>query len=274
MKLDDGLDDMKTPIEDELLLLDFATRFLGYGSLTAPIWVVGPEAGGGASIDEVHNRAIVWITRGRREIEDLQGYHKALKLPPKCDWEKNEQKTWAALIRIIFAIENKVPGPKDVLRFQIEAFGKADGDYCALDVSQISCPNEKDWQLGPTGISWLQTKKTYKALIFGSRCKLLRSRMSSSKPRLAVFYGISEEAKALWRNIVEVENVWKRLLLPASCQILWPRGEPQLSWTRNEHTLFIMMPHPNGIRPSGQGACNQFYAGLGQKIRTHLSLDE
>jgi antitoxin (DNA-binding transcriptional repressor) of toxin-antitoxin stability system len=37
---------MQTPKDDELLLLDFATRFLGYGLLTAPIWLVGPEAGG------------------------------------------------------------------------------------------------------------------------------------------------------------------------------------------------------------------------------------
>jgi hypothetical protein len=264
---------MATLREDELLLLDFATRFLGYGSLAAPIWFVGPEAGGGASIDEVHNRAIVWDRRGRRETEDLQGYHKALKLPPRFDWEKNEQKTWAALIRVIFAIENKVPGSKDVLRFQVEAFGKAEGRYCVLDVSQISYPSEKDWALGPTGISWLQTKDAYKARLVESRCTLLRLRMNSFKPRLAVFYGNSKEAGALWRNIVGMENVWKRLLLPTSYQVLWTRGEPQLSWTRNKHTLFIMMPHPNGIRPSGQGACNQFYTGLGQAIRTHLSLE-
>jgi hypothetical protein len=31
---------MRTPAEDELLFHDFATRFLGYGSLNAPVWFV------------------------------------------------------------------------------------------------------------------------------------------------------------------------------------------------------------------------------------------
>lgn len=258
--------------DDELLLLDFATHFLGYGSLTAPTWLVGPEAGGGLSIDEVHNRAIVWDARGRKETEDLQAYHKELKLSPKCDWAQNEQKTWAALIRIIFGIENKVPGPKDVLRFQIDALGKAEGDYSVLDVSQISCTNEKDWKLGPTGINWLESKGAYEAHLFESRCTLLRSHTNTYKPRLVVFYGVGEKAKDLWHNIAGKQRVWEKLLLPASSQILWPRGEPQLLWSRSQHTLFIMMPHPNGVRPSGPGACKQFYAELGHAIRNHLSL--
>jgi len=259
---------MTTSEKDELLLLDFATHFLGYGSLAGSIWLVGPEAGGGASIDEVLNRAIVWDARGRKETEDLQDYHKALELPPESDWERIEQRTWAALIRIIFAIENKFPGPKDVLRFQVEALGKAGGNYCVLDVSQISCPNQKNWTLGSTGVSWLQTKKAYKAHSFESRCILLESRINSHKPPLVVFYGVSEETQALWKKIVGVEKAWKSLPLPASFQIAWPRGEPQLSWTRNEHTLFVIMPHPNGVRPSGQGARNRFFAALGQAIRT------
>ena len=258
---------MTTHKEDELLFTDFATHFLGYGSLSDSIWFVGPEAGGGASIDEVLNRAIVWGARGRKETEDLQGYHKALKLPPESNWERIEQRTWAALIRIIFAIENKVPGPKDVLRFQVEALGKTGGNYCVLDVSQISCRSQNSWTLGATGISWLQTKDAYKAHLFKSRCALIKSRINSHKPPLVVFYGASEETKALWSNIVGVEKVWKRVLLPASFQISWPRGEPQVSWTRNEHSLFIIMPHHNGVRPSGKGACKRFYEALGQAIR-------
>ena len=88
---------MKTPKEDESLFLDFATQFLGYGSLDAPVWLLGPEAGGGASIAELHRRIKIWAERGRKETEDLQEYHKALELPPKSNWAEKEQATWAAL---------------------------------------------------------------------------------------------------------------------------------------------------------------------------------
>jgi hypothetical protein len=261
---------MRTPKEDEALFLDFATSFLGYGSLNAPIWLVGPEAGGGASIVEVHNRIIAWDARGRKGTEDLQEYHRALKLPPKCDWAKNKQKTWAALIRIIFAIGGMEPGRNDVLRFQVEAFGKAEGHYCVADVSQISCPSEKDWKLGPTGIGWLETKKAYKARIVERRCALFKALLNSCKaPSLVIFCGGNED---LWHRIAGAEKTWERLPLPGSCQVQWSRKQAEILWRRNENTLFIIMPHPNGIRPSGQGSVPSVLrragAGYSGQIRT------
>jgi hypothetical protein len=92
---------------DEALLLRFANRFLGYGSLKSNLWLIGPEAGGGDTIDEVYKRVSIWSDRNEREIEDLQAYHADLNLPPKHDWSRIIQPTWGPLIRIILALDGK-----------------------------------------------------------------------------------------------------------------------------------------------------------------------
>jgi hypothetical protein len=63
------------PNDDEPLLMDFANQFLGYVELDSPLWLIGPETGGGQTITEVFHRAAVWEKRPRKETEDLQGYH-------------------------------------------------------------------------------------------------------------------------------------------------------------------------------------------------------
>src|SRR5689334_2746791 len=96
---------------DEQLLSGFANRFLGYGTLDSETWLIGPEPGGGPTIEDVYARASVWSERGRRETEDLQSYHDDLKrklcelsLPADFDWRRNIQPTWGPLIRIILSL--------------------------------------------------------------------------------------------------------------------------------------------------------------------------
>jgi hypothetical protein len=79
-----GRGEKVNPTYDEQLLRDFASRFLGYGSLESKLWLIGPEAGGGEEIGEVYQRASVWSERGKRETEDLHSFHAALKLPSKA----------------------------------------------------------------------------------------------------------------------------------------------------------------------------------------------
>jgi hypothetical protein len=261
---------MTPPKEDEQLFRDYAEQFLGYGNLGAPIWLLGPEAGGGETVDEIHNRIRVWSDRGHKETEDLQDYHLALNLPPKYNWGKNEQPTWAALIRILLAIGGINIGEKEVLRFQVQALGKRAGDFCVLDVSQISCPKLTGWILGSTGIDWLATKETYKAKIFESRCLLFRSLLNAYEPKLVIFYGMSEEAQGLWTKIAGADKRWQSLSLASELLVFGTRRKPQLFWVHNGRTLHVKIPHPGAIRTSGPGSRNQFLMGLGQEIATKL----
>jgi hypothetical protein len=243
---------------DEQLLLDFANHFLGYGALNSPLWLIGPEAGGGATIDEVYQRALAWDDRGRKEIEDLQGYHAALGLPAKSDWTKKIQPTWGSLIRVVLALKlnGKIVDTEDVLEFQKSDLGNSGGQNSVLDLSQFSSPSMSDWNLGGCGISWLETRRDYETRILRPRHDLFRKKLALYKPKLVLFYGLGHQR---W---------WERIAGSESQPIQFaPSNLPQLSWVRNEIGLVAMMPHPNGVRLPGKGAHKKFFADVGAALR-------
>lgn len=250
---------------DEQLLLDYVIHFLGYGSLNSPVWLVGAEAGGGGTPGEALKRASVWADRGRWPTEDLQRYHKDLKLPSKYDWSRKIQPTWGPLIRVLLALDKKTPDRDeitpdrdDVMRFQRDELGRIDGQNCVLDLSQLSSPTMRDWNFSECGISWLRTRDEYERRILPLRCDLLIERLTdcSPPPRLVLIYGLGSRHERWWERIAKGQFVPSRL--------------PQLSLRRSENTLFALMPHPNGVRPSGRGARNKAFASLGAFLREEL----
>ncbi len=56
---------------------DFMQRFSGYGDYAGRYWFVGMEEGGGASAGDIGRRLEAWDARGRRELEDVAGYHRS-----------------------------------------------------------------------------------------------------------------------------------------------------------------------------------------------------
>ena len=243
---------------DEQLLFDYSHQFLGFGSLNSPFWLIGPEAGGGRRKDDVYNRASVWAQRGRKETEDLQGYHSDLNRPLEFDWGKNIQKTWGPLIRVVLALQDgKIADTDDVREFQKNELGRSNGNNCVLDLNQLPSPSMSEWKVQECGISWLRTRGEYEARLLPERCSLFRSRLAHYKPRLALFYGGSLRHQCRWERIADDRFA--------------PSGLPRLSWVQGEHTLFAMMPHPRNVRFSGQGAHKRFYAdvgaALGEKLR-------
>ncbi len=240
------------PKNDERLLLDFGNTFLGYGRLDSALWLIGPEAGGGQTINEVHHRASVWSKRGRKETEDLQGYHADLGL----DWTRKIQSCWGSLIRVILEFDEKRAEREDVREFQKRELGRADADgqNSVLDLSQLSSPSTSNWELHEFGFSWLATREEYEGHLLRSRCDLLLARLARYKPRLVLFYGLSHQR---W---------WEQI----SANQFTPSKLPRLSWVRGENSLFAMIPHPNGVRFSGKGARNAFFAGVGAALRKEL----
>jgi hypothetical protein len=241
------------PTYDEQLLLDFANQFLGYGSLNSALWLIGPEAGGEQSIEDVSRRALVWSNRGRKETEDLHDYHADLGLPARFDWTRNIQPCWGPLIRVVLAIDGIRADKEDVREFQKRELGRAGGQNSVLDLSQLSSPSMSDWKLHECGISWLATREEYESCLLLPRCDLLRERLVHYKPRLVLFYGLSHQR---W---------WERI----SASHFAPSKVPQLSWVRSENSLFAMMPHPN-VRLSGKGVRNKFFADIGAALREKL----
>ena len=241
---------------DEKLLLDFAIRFLGYGSLKSDIWLIGPEAGGGQTIPEVYQRATVWKDRGRKETEDLHGYHAALKLPPSFDWTQKIQPTWGRLIRVILGLDKRCEAEtEEVMHFQRDELGRANGNNSVLDLSPLISPSSTDGRLAEFGFPWLRTKEESKARLFPCRCDLIQDRLVRYRPKLVLFYGLSHKE---W---------WERI---SACRFSPSRVLQQLFVARSGETLFALIPHPNAIRLPGKGAVKAFLAEVGTAVREEL----
>jgi hypothetical protein len=227
------------------------------------IWLIGPEQGGGWTKDEVYWRASLWSERGKKETEDLQSYHAALKAIAianveasdggsragvlklsKLDWKRNIQPTWGPLIRVILAFngERAIPDKKDVMDFQKRELGRADGENCVLDLNPLPSPKQSKWNEAHLSL----------------RCDLLGKKLARhkpSKPRLVLFYSLPHQR--WW------EQISAHRLTPSKLP-------PGLSLVRRENTLFAMIPHPNGIRPPGPGAVKRFLADVGMALREEL----
>jgi hypothetical protein len=236
------------PNYDEQLLRDFASQFLGYGSLESKLWLIGPEAGGGNDIEEVYDRAQVWARRDRKEIENLHSYH--ADLTPKVDWTQKIQRTWGPLIRIILARKDGRIASKDaVIEFQRCELGRAGGENCVLDLSPLPSRSESHWILDKFGFDWLRARPQYEEAVVAPRCALLREKLRCYKPRLVIFYGLGHKAK--WEHISEEE--------------FSPFRVEHLSTAPADNTLFAMIPHPANLGRilRGKGSVNRFLADVG-----------
>jgi hypothetical protein len=237
---------------DEQLLLDFGNRFLGYGSLSSPLWLIGPEPGGGETPEEVYGRALLWSERDRKETEDLQGYHEGLKLFG-IDWTRNIQPTWGCLIRIIKAFNGEPCSDLDTVRdFQRNELGRAEGENCLLELCPLSSPSEEHWNLADFGFSWTKYREDYEKYWIPRRIELLRSKIDKCGPRLVLFYG-----KRSW------EQISKRSLLPTRL--------PGLMLASGRDKVFAAMPHPpQGLRSlklHGRGAVIKYLNDVGTILR-------
>lgn len=250
------------PEHDEQLLLDYANHFLGYGTLNSSLWLIGPEAGGGETIDEVYSRALVWAERGRKETEDLQGYHRDLKLSAKFDWSRKIQPTWGPLIRTILALQRGDADTVDancVRAFQKNELGRHDGENSILDLSQLSSPSMSEWKLGDYRISWLANRAEYQTQILMPRCEVLRQKLANrEEPRIVLFYGLSH--RHLWERIVGSQFKPSRI------------HQIELVWVKSR--LHVLMPHPNSVRLPGKGSNNKFWSQVGSSINKELILSD
>jgi hypothetical protein len=240
---------------DEQLLLDFANGFFGYGALNPKLWLIGPEAGGGNTLDELCKRASVWSRRGRKHTDDLHEYHSELGF----DFARKTQQTWGPLIKVLLAVMGRSIDPKSVLEFQKDLLGRANGDNCVLDVSQLASPTESDWKAAAFGFAWTRDREVYDSIVGEPRRELLREWLIKWQPRLVLFYG----SHYPW---------WERI---SSCG-LSPSRLPGLSLASNAHTLFAAMPQPVNINRTlelrGKGAVNEYLREMGELLREELQV--
>jgi hypothetical protein len=224
----------------------FTTTFFGYGSWAAPIWIVGMEEGGGATVEEVMHRLAVWEQRGQRDLEDLAQYHHAIGVTKHLNADARIQPTWAKLIHLLLGARGLPFDTEQVRSFQARHLGRNNGDTCILELLPLPSPNVRTWLYAPWNVPYLRDRDSYRLHLIPQSVERIRARVSTCRPKAVVFLGMSYLKH--WQKIAGTP-------LEVQGDVAVAGGD----------TLYIAVRHP-----AARGVTNAYFRGVGELIARQL----
>lgn len=204
----------------------FADSFFGYGNLDAPLWFIGLEEGGGATIANVKARLQTW-----KELKgptcDIADFHRAIGEGRLFEPGAPTQSTWRALIRSTLISQGLPASLEDIRTYQVHQFARKDGEIACLELLPLPSPSTKEWRYDKwSSLPFLTSRLEYEKQYTPLRIAGLRALISERNPKAVVFYGAAK--KDDWETICGerfTTNSYPRLTL-------------------NGTTNFFMLPHP------------------------------
>jgi hypothetical protein len=131
-------DENRTTKLDDELLSSHCQNFFGYGNFASRFWFIGKQEGGGKDFAEATRRLRAWDALGRPALTDLDRFHREIGDGRWTGTTAKIQPTWEAFIRIVLDLTNDGPRwpiqPSDVLRYQQNHLGRAQGTDCVIDL--------------------------------------------------------------------------------------------------------------------------------------------
>lgn len=228
----------------------FGKNFFGYGDLSASIWLIGMEEGGGNTQSEVQSRIRAWRERGCRRIEDVADYHDAF-IGGKGFAAIDRQPTWVAISRIILAARGQPTTTGAVARFWKTELGRAGSKTCILELNPLPSPKLTTWHYGFCfdNIPFLKNRDAYNKHFRHDRVNSLRNLIATRKPKVVIFYGT--KYSKYWSQISNGKFPYDPLLRSFSA----------------EGHLYCEIPHSSERLKDNGSALHE---RLGRKIREHL----
>jgi hypothetical protein len=219
---------------DELITAS-CDRFFGYGAVTAPVWFIGKQEGGGKNWDECRRRLDVWHKRGRRDIEDVVGYHRAFGEdcwfadPPKI------QSTWRELIRLRLAMANEPISPDSIGHYQVHRLAGWNGENCLLELLPLASgdPNDSKIYEANSNLDWLKKRKALMTEYGRKRALRLRTMIDEHRPQVVILYSLSDEFQPLWRLISGFDFAETEL--------------PYTTYAARDRISYLIIPHPGRV---------------------------
>lgn len=228
----------------------FGDGFFGYGSWSAPVWIIGMEEGGGGTLEEVRRRLSVWETRGQRELEDLVSYHETLGVTRHVGPDAVLQPTWSKIARLILGARGLPDSTESVRDFQASELGRCDGTTCIVELLPLPSPNIRTWLYAEvSSAEYLHDRKSYRRHFVPSRISRIRTRIDEFQPAVVVFLGLAYTM--YWRQVAGDDFVRINALGIATA-------------TRNG-TAFIAVRHP-----ASRGVTNAYFRSVGEFIAKRL----
>lgn len=232
---------------DDRAVEAFMDGFFGYGNWAAPVWFVGMEEGGGATIAEAARRIETWGVRGGLDLEDLVEYHHAIGITQHLGSRPALQPTWSKLVHLLLGTTGDVATDERVRRFQATELGRRGGASALIELLPLPSPGIGRWIYGDaTTIPFLSSRDRYRTHVVRHRIAAIRERIATHRPRAVVFLGLSYAA--YWSEIAGLP------LSPA-------RGDEFISATAPQ-TTFVMVKHP-----AARGVKNAVFRTIGEALR-------
>lgn len=177
---------------DSNLLRAFCSGFFGYGVANADYWFISMEEGGGNSEAEITARLEAWDKRGRRDLEEIDEYHRAIGQGNWFSEHPPIQRTWAAAIRIVLAIERRNTSTEDVRAYQRDYLARRGGSTRLSPLFPLPSRSLDHWNYASwSDDSALADRATYKSTLETSRLELLAHSVQRLKPKVVAFFGVS-----------------------------------------------------------------------------------
>lgn len=228
---------------DDLLLVDYMSRFFGYGNYQGTYWFIGMEEGGGDTFTEVSNRLSVWNKRGRHKVEDIADYHIDLGIPHWFNGNARLQPTWAKLIRVLLSTEGQPPAKEEVRDYQRRWWARRTGKVCLLELLPLPSPSTRQWPYGEISeLPELADRTRYREHWSERRLQALRRRIATHQPRVVMSY------REYWSAIAGADP---RPVLA---------GETYVHHTADR--LFMALKHP-----AARGVTNAYFHEAGRYVR-------
>lgn len=236
---------------DDDVLTNFIQGFYGYGTYQARFWFVGMEEGGGNTLADISRRLGAWDIRGRKELEEVADYHRAIGVDNLFDNRPKLQPTWNKLIRIALTADGQTCDTESIRNYQKSRLGTMHGDTCLLELLPLPSPNTNTWLYHDnSSLPYLIDRNTYRAHITGVRIAHLQDRLSRHKPKAVVFYSL--QYQAYWEQIADVYN--------------WVKSPESIMHGSGNQTLFIVAKHP-----ATKGVTNEYFHQIGRLIAAKAS---
>jgi hypothetical protein len=228
---------------DDDLIQASCERFFGYGSLTAPVWFIGKEEGGGGSFDEIQKRLTVWNRRGRRLLEDIRAYHEevGMGLERLFGRSPGRQPTWAGITRMRLAFddpEGQIADTRPVRAYRNDRLAGLTGENCLIELLPLPSPNKKaPWLYSKySQLPFLASREARFTKFASIRAARIRWMLERHRPRAIVFYSTENDYPAHWYTIAGTPAFRSEYFEGFSAK-----------FTRSENTAFAITPHPTRV---------------------------
>jgi hypothetical protein len=231
---------------DDTLLANFAQTFYGYGDYNGDYWFVGMEEGGGDSFQYIENCIVTWGRLGRRELEDVVLFNKAIGQDKFFSDSARLQPTWNKLIRILLRAEGHEVTTEKVRQYQIERLGRIPGQNCLIEILPLPSPSTSHWIYKDySDLTFLTNREVYKNYYIPRRIRHIQDRIAQYRPKVVVFYGLAYQT--WWQQIAGAPFI--------------PSTFDRTSLAKQNGTLFLMTKHP-----VAKGITSDYFHNVGRLI--------